>query len=264
MIAAIEAGCELYRLASAEKELLEQTLRRSLETLTEILSLTAPAAYGRASRLQRLAAQLVAHLGIENGWHIEIAATLSQLGAVVLPDIILEKLRTGESLTEEEEKSTQELPKIAASLLEPIPRLEPVIDTIVNAQRNFDNKRRPPSIGAQILRLVQDYDSLLSKGYHSATVLDTLRGRVGAYDPDLIEALAKLLGNLRRRKEIKELNVPQLREGMIFAEDLNTKKGMLLVPRGNEVTLSMLKRFDHFPHNAFQEPVRMIVAVESL
>ena len=47
---AIAAGVEQYRLVTAEKELLEKTLRGSIKVLTEVLSLVNPTAFGRAAR----------------------------------------------------------------------------------------------------------------------------------------------------------------------------------------------------------------------
>src|ERR1700735_5369190 len=45
---ALEAGLEQYRLVNAERQLLEQTLRGSVEVLSEILSLSNQEAFGQA------------------------------------------------------------------------------------------------------------------------------------------------------------------------------------------------------------------------
>ena len=50
---ALTAGLMQYRLLTAEKDLLENTLQGSIQVLTEVLSLVNPAAFGRALRVRR-------------------------------------------------------------------------------------------------------------------------------------------------------------------------------------------------------------------
>src|SRR5271167_4025903 len=49
----ITAALMQYRLVTAEKQLLEQTLSGALQVLTEVLSLVNPAAFSRAERARR-------------------------------------------------------------------------------------------------------------------------------------------------------------------------------------------------------------------
>jgi DNA-binding NtrC family response regulator len=49
LLAAIAAAAEQYRLLTAERELLEKTLRGSIKALTEVLSLANPLIFGRAN-----------------------------------------------------------------------------------------------------------------------------------------------------------------------------------------------------------------------
>ena len=72
LIATLEAGIEQHRLITAEKELLEKTLKGSIKILTDILSLICPAAFGRASRVRRLARRVAAQLNVNKVWQVEI------------------------------------------------------------------------------------------------------------------------------------------------------------------------------------------------
>src|ERR1700690_3969334 len=58
LVAAVEAGVELHRLVTSERVLLEQTLRGSIQMLTDVLALAAPTAFGQAVRIQRYARDL--------------------------------------------------------------------------------------------------------------------------------------------------------------------------------------------------------------
>ena len=84
MAVMLQSAIKQYQLITAERVLLEQTLRGSIKALTEILSLTNPLAFGRASRLRQCMNALVAALGIPVNWHLEVAAMLSQIGCVLL------------------------------------------------------------------------------------------------------------------------------------------------------------------------------------
>jgi hypothetical protein len=54
LLRALEASVEQYRLITAERVLLEQTLRGSLKTLTDILAFVNPVAFGRAIRSRKI------------------------------------------------------------------------------------------------------------------------------------------------------------------------------------------------------------------
>ena len=53
MAKTLTAALLQYRLVTAEKQLLEETLSSSIQVLTEVLSLVNPAAFGRAERARR-------------------------------------------------------------------------------------------------------------------------------------------------------------------------------------------------------------------
>ena len=91
-----------YQLVRAERTILKETLVGCIKALMDVLAITNPVAFGRASRLKRLAiefAHTVEHLEF---WQLEAAAMLSQLGYLSLPTQLVEKLYYGERLTPEE------------------------------------------------------------------------------------------------------------------------------------------------------------------
>ncbi|HUJ68420.1 MAG TPA: response regulator, partial [Syntrophorhabdales bacterium] len=99
---AIVAGVEQYRLIRAERELLEQTLKGAIQTLTEILGLVNPEAFGRCSRVRKRVRSVALHKGLSDVWQYETAAMLSQIGGVVVPEMTLMRLYQGEQLSDEE------------------------------------------------------------------------------------------------------------------------------------------------------------------
>jgi len=95
--AAIDAAVSQHRLLSAERVLLQETLVGCIRTLVDILALTHPAAFGRTTRVTRLAMQLATAIGLSRdeiivtrarviGWTCTVSvAILSIVLALVLP-----------------------------------------------------------------------------------------------------------------------------------------------------------------------------------
>ena len=99
LLKAIEAALAQYHLLNAEKELLERTLRGSVSVLTEVLSFSNPAAFGRAMRLRRFVQHVAEKLRLESTWKFEIAAMLSQLGCVTLAPELMNAAYSGDRLS---------------------------------------------------------------------------------------------------------------------------------------------------------------------
>ncbi len=109
--------------------------------------------------------------------------------------------------------------------------------------------------------MVLDFDALEAKDVLGELALETLRGRSGWYDPDLLQGFADVLGHSSTAVEVRELRLREIRAGMVFAEDVTTEAGLLLIARGQEVSVGLLQRVRNFSeHIGVREPVRMILA----
>lgn len=266
---ALAAGIEQYRLILAEKELLEQTLRGSVKVLTDVLTLVNPTAFGRASRVQRLVRKIAADLKIEKAWQMEVAAMLSQLGCITIPEEILAKVYNGTNLPERELQIFQEHPRIGCDLIRNIPRMEPVASIIAYQEKRFDGSGVPCDaqrgeeipLGARILRLALDFDSLATSGSRNAEALATIRERKGWYDSAIVESLERVLA-AEVRYEMKSVRVNELTFNMILAEDIKTTAGMLVITKGHEVTPSLRARLHNWVQmKSVQEPIKVFIPV---
>lgn len=264
LLQAFEAGIAQYRLITAERVLLEQTLRGVIQTLTDILALTHPVAFGRANRLKRHAVDLARQIGIHQDlWPLEVAAMLSQIGCIILPDETLEKLYQGGVPGEKERAMLERVPTVTEQLLGNIPRLEAVLSILGNRDKlyRFDPaKLDAVHVGGPILKLVGDFDTLINQGNSAQLALDTLRSRSGRYDPTLLDAFAAIRSPTGQRRVIKEVAILALQIGMIFAEDVRAKTGVLLVTRGHEVTPGLLERLHNLQGVETLPPVKVVMA----
>ncbi len=261
LLAAVEAAVRQHELLTAERVLLEETLHGSIRALTEVLALTSPACFGRATRMKSQVSALARAAGLSERWQVEVAAMLSQLATITLPAETAERLCAGRPLSEPEARMVERLPEITERLLGAIPRLELVREILAlhlrpNAGREASDAARR---GAQVLRVVADLDALEAGGQPMARAFDTLRGRAGVYDADVLAAYAELRGSAPV-EEIREVDVDGLRVGMVLAEEVRLKSGALLAARGFEVTEGFLARVRNFQGSLASASLRVVVA----
>ena len=259
---AFEAAVQQHRLLTAERVLLEQTLRGSMQALTEVLALTNPMAFGRATRVKQYVSELVHKLEISDPWQAEVAAMLSQLGYIALPRKIVEKLYYGEQLGDEEQAMVDRAPKVLEQLLGHIPRLESVVEILTNVDKPFKHNgvaHTAVPVGARMLRIANDFGALEAEGHSTQLALDTMRGRSELYDPEILNVFAELRGVSETQNEVKELALKAVQVGMVFAQDVTMNNGALLVARGYEVTPSFLERARNFGDGRVKEPVKVFV-----
>jgi response regulator RpfG family c-di-GMP phosphodiesterase len=267
VLAAVDAAAEQNRLVTAEKVLLEQTLHGSIKALTDILSLTNPVAFGRATRIKELVSDLADKLEVGERWQVEVAAMLSQLGSITLPAETIEKVYYNQPLTVDEQKMVTRAPAVTEQLVRNIPRLEQVAEILAAHAKPRrggdalagDPKKQYIDLLAQLLRAAVDFDTLDTQGSSGALALDTMRGRKDRYEPRVLDALATLRGADGPRAGVREVLLSVLCVGMVFVDDVKTNTGTLLVARGFEVTQGFLERARNFKAGTVKEPLRVVV-----
>jgi response regulator RpfG family c-di-GMP phosphodiesterase len=260
---AVEAGVDQYRLMRAERTLLQETLIGCIQALLDVLAITNPVAFGRASRLKRLAMSFSEALGNREFWQLEAATMLSQIGYLSLPVELVEKLYYGERLTADEQTLADGVPEVASKLLGHIPRLEPVMQ-ILNAVNASDAEvhtlgEGTIGMGARILQMTLEFDSLRAQGHSVNVAVQTVRGKSARFGEALVERFAMLVGGASGRSEVKEMPLKFVRPGMVIMDDLRTHMGTLLVPRGFEVSETFLTRLHNFGSGILAEKVRVLV-----
>jgi response regulator RpfG family c-di-GMP phosphodiesterase len=262
LIAAVEAAVRHHRLLTSDKLLLQQTVMGSIRALVDILAIVNPIAFGRGSRIKRLALDLEAAVGLPPSWELEAAALLSQLGHVSLPIELVKKAAAGVALSAEETLLLGEAPKLTQSLIGRIPRLESVAAILAHAGRTNPRLEAPPEIAerAALLMIVLEYDALTSMGETAATAIGTLRARGGPNSAALLVHLAALQGAVDAGPELRELRLRELSPGMILLDDLHTELGTLLVLRGYEISQSFVLRMRNFSPAMLEEKVRVRLA----
>ena len=265
---ALTAAVKQYRLIRAEKELLETTLTGSLKALADLLSLVNPEVFGRSSRIKRYMQGLAEQLNLSDTWKLEIAAALSQIGCMMLPHPLLNKINQGQPLTPAEACMYQTVPATGASLLANIPRMDEVSEIIAYQQKHFDGSGTPTGshrgeqipIGARLLKVVLDFDTLRLQNYSNRQALSELQGRKGWYDLKVLEALSANFVHETREKIIS-LSLSELRPNVIAAESITDVQGNILVAEGQELTEWLVTRLKELrDKRAVRQPISVILS----
>jgi response regulator RpfG family c-di-GMP phosphodiesterase len=267
LLGALGAASKQHELITSERVLLEQTLHGSIKTLTDILSLANPVAFGRANRAKSFMVQLLAETRRPSDWVGEVAAMLSQIGCVTIPADTLDRMYDGSQLTAEEATMASRLPAVAVQLLGSIPRLEGVRDILAHMDDHYEpskpgQSKRGEAIpwGARALKMILDYLVLEARLGTGAEALDTMRARKGWYDPAMLTAFAEVAARSASTIEVRHVVVRELKQGMILRENLFTKNGMLLVTKGNEVTPGLIERIANFSRKmGVREPISVTI-----
>jgi len=242
-----------YKLVIAEKELLQKTLKGTIELISEIISLVNPEAFGRSQRILRYIRVFVAQKGLPNAWRYDLAGMLSQLGCLTLPSGALDKIFKGKPLTSEEKQLYDMHPFIGANLLARIPRLEEVAKMVSYQEKGFDGSGVPHDevkgedipLGGRMLKLALDFDRELGHYDTPGKAFLALEKNSELYDPELLYFLEAQLG-VEARYAVRDVKLSELRDGMILYEDILSETGLLLVRKGIEVTPVLHSRLESY------------------
>jgi len=249
MATTITAAIVQYRLVTAEKQLLEQTLSGSLQVLTEVLSLVNPAAFSRAERARRYMHHVVSVMKLGNPWQYEVAAMLSQLGCVTLAPETIDAVYKGEALSENEQAQYDTHPGVASSLLSKIPRLEPIA-WMIGHQNKPVSESEAAQIGemrqgAEILRMILAYEKAIQSGVSRTEAAHTLSRQNRNFSPKFFEALVTLDPNAEETG-VRRCPIEDLTPGMIIQQEVRSVSGTLLVSKGQEVTAAVILKLKNF------------------
>ncbi|GAB1640848.1 response regulator [Krasilnikovia sp. MM14-A1259] len=227
----------------------QAVLEGSVQALLATLVQAQPALVERAHRMRRIAADVCATLDVPQAWQIELAAELTMVGAVALPESTADAVITGIPHDDAEAHVLADLFGRAAAVLAHVPGLTPVRTIIQHQLRTDRDPIRPLSAdapsGALVLQAIREYDALIHRGTPADLALATLTMRK-THGPDLIAALAAHAGVALPRQAVREVTADELAIGAELADDIHSALGLLLVSRGEIVTDRLLARVRSF------------------
>ena len=269
LVPSLHAGLKQYRLVTAERDVLERTLNGSARMLSDILAIHDAPAFGKSQRLREYMRAFAEHLQLKQTWDLELAAMLSQIGCVTIPQAVLEKSRAGRPLAGAEADMMARVPQIGYDLLSHIPRLESVASAVLYQNKNFDGTGFPLDkiagedipIGARLLRVLLDLMAHESGKASKAKAIEHMSQFPGHYDPRVLEAVAVVFDICLERATPAEspsrpVGIKELRIGSILAAAAHTQDGMLIVPAGTQISPMLMEKLRNFAElGDLEEPI---------
>ncbi len=242
-----------FELVTVEKDLLEQTLKGSIQVLADLLGIVKPESFGRSNRLRRKAREVADHVDGIDRWQLDAAALLSQLGCVNVAESTLNKLLDGEVLDRQERADFISHPSLGAELIGRIPRMERVAEIILYQNKTFDGRGFPTDdkkgeqipLEARVLSAVLAYDELKSQDISDAAIMEELRATKGRFDPKIIDALEKSV-DLASSCIITRMMPSEMRLGLVIEQDVKNAEGVMLLCSGQEVTPAIMEHLLKF------------------
>jgi response regulator RpfG family c-di-GMP phosphodiesterase len=213
-----QMGAPLLMLT--DKKLLENTVSGSIALMVDILSMVNPQAFERTTRVTQLVEMLCNRLDIENPAEIRIAAVLSQVGCVAVPDAILRKIQHGDHVTLREAQLYAAHPHCGHRFVSYVPCLNRVADIIARQRMPYGGEQSirdepdQPDIAmrAGFLRVALDYDALLHRGHSPPDALREMLARSKSYHPYILQALSEAI--LQRKPRVRDASIPELVSAM--------------------------------------------------
>lgn len=252
----------------ARKQMLRDTVKGSVQMLADVLAVLKPDVYGRVARRAPLIRRTARLVGDPSPWFTETAALLNSLGSVVLAEELLRRMTEQNELLDDN-KLHSEQTMLSVQMVSRIPRLEPVAEIIAYAEKGYDGSGQPRDddrkgddlpLGSRVIRAVTDYDHHRAGGLKALEALAKLKEHPAPYDPAVLEALRKALGEISTLVEV-QVPITELVDGMIMAHDLFVEmngKPEKLMMKGQEVNAAVREYLSSYHRHT---PIKGLIRV---
>jgi DNA-binding response OmpR family regulator len=231
----IKIHLELKDAKEEIQTLLTKTLTGSIKMMTELLSNARPEVFAQATRLKRYAQKMNEKLFIFDGYKTELAAMLSVIGFVTLPEVVIEKKYSGKILSVEEKLLNDSALLFGADLIKNIPRMEDIAEMIVPTKDIKIGSDRRKISGRDILDVIVDYDNNLLLEEVSESAINKMMQKKSKYNQIVLDTFIEYIRKECEEK-IKRVYINDLKAGMIILEDIVTSKNIKVVPKNTTVT----------------------------
>jgi len=275
----LNAALTMYRLITAERVLLEQTLAGSVKVMTDLLSVFDASSFGSADIMRQWARKLTKHLDAPHSWKLDLAAMLSPIGRVAVPLEVLVKQAAGENLEAAEKAMIDRAPGVGKDLISNIPRMEDIADIIYYQNKKYDGSGFPEDdvagddipIEARILRFLGDLYKLTKGRAPSIAHLEKLKNFSDWYCPKVLEAAEKWLasepppaesdaemGTVEEDAVAFEVPSNELKPGHFLLSNVETLSGDLILQKGIRLSRVHVERVRNVrEREKIREPIKI-------
>jgi response regulator RpfG family c-di-GMP phosphodiesterase len=232
------------RLAGLNKSL-NDNLRQSIELCLHTMETFYPTLGSQARRVHGICQVLGKSLNLPPNEQeaLEISAWLHDIGLVGVPRHIIRKWQVEPSkLTDQEVDLIQKHPLVGQELAQFVHNLESVGQIIRSHHERFDGMGYPDQMSGQqipwlarLLAVVVGFAE--GRHFQDNDAIEAVKINSGrAYDPEAVRAFLRVLPTANVPQRQREVLLSELRPGMILARGIYTPNGILLIPKGQELS----------------------------
>jgi len=202
--------------------------------------------------------------------YIESAASLHELGKLLLPDSITQK--KPDKYQTYERNFVNHHPVNGASLLSKVSQLNEVSLIVRQIHENYDGSGYPDGlskndihIGARIIKIASAFDNLMNRD-HAVSVgnaLKKIEKNVGLlYDSEIIHPLGRYISQVEQTVRdgiVNEISIYGLMPGMELSSGIYTRDGAKLLPESTVLTEEWINKISEFNK---KEPLKETVFIK--
>lgn len=245
----IEAAIRHYELTTAEKVLLHKTFVGAVSVMTDVLELVQPEVFSQAPRIESLIDAMRAACGASDRWEFRMSARLGLMGFAMLPPADRLTLQSAPPSDPKSQRVFAQATATSARLIERIPRLE-TLGQIMRLAPNLTGACKvSPSpandevatLGAMFFRAAVHWTNLKLAGVSQKCACEELKQVLPNLPLVLFDALMKTCQDLPV-PEPMEVQLHELREGMVLYEDIVTVDDVRLLRKGQRLSTATLEK----------------------
>ena len=241
---------------------LEQNFFDVVRVFTGLMELKSPYLGGHAKRVAALSRRLAEKIGLptDEVLNIEVAALLQDIGTLGFPDKILKKKENELDIVEK--ALLQQHPSLGQTALQQIKKLSDICLIIRHHHERYDGLGYPDNLrgemipaGSRIIAIADSLDILVNpweshERYSVDRAIHELEKEAGkSFDPNYVYKFIELLKDVKHEvtgADAIEIDISELKEGMILASDIKTRRGLLLIASGEVMQTSHLAKIKNF------------------
>ena len=241
---------------------LEQNFFDFVRVFLSLLELKSQYLGSHCKRVAALSRRLADKAGLlpDEKLDIELASLLEDIGTLGFPEKMLRKRES--ELDPTEKALIEQHPVIGQTSLQHIQKLLPVSLLIRHHHERYDGIGYPDNLrreripaGSRIIAIADFFDKLINPSdggerYSVDRAFFVLEKEAGRrFDPLLVGKFNETLHEFSHEEieaDICEIDIDELKEGMLLASDVRTKRGLLLMASGEVIKQVHLDKINKF------------------
>jgi response regulator RpfG family c-di-GMP phosphodiesterase len=237
---------------------LEQNLLRSMELCVHTMQTFYPSLGNQSRRVSEICKSIVQLLKLpaEDRRVLESSALLHDIGLVGVQRHIIRKWHDGtEPLSTAEKALIEQHPILGQELAAFSSGLDKVGEVIRAHHENYDGSGYPDQLVGEnipwLARILATVVAYASSPLTSSNAVEKVKQGAGSkFDPEAVRVFLRAMSVAHVSRKEREVQLGELRPGMVLARGIYTANGLMLIPEGQQLNATYIEKL--LNHNRVQ------------